>query len=40
MRFFLPAFIVAAFIPHVDGQGRWLALGLFMGFIALMVREV
>ena len=40
MRYFLPAFGTAGCLPHLEGNWRWLILGVFMGFVCLMLREV
>jgi len=39
MRWFLPTFAVAAWFPHVEGSARWVVLGVFLGFMCLMLRE-
>lgn len=40
MKFFLPTFAAAAWMPHVEGDARWVLLGAFMGLICLLLREL
>ncbi len=41
MKWFLPSFLVALWLPHLpNGDGRWLILGLFIGLVCLMLRGI
>ena len=40
MRYFLPLFVAAAWLPHAEGPARFVILGLFMGLVCLMLRDL
>jgi hypothetical protein len=40
VKYFPATLGVAAWLPHVHGDGRWVVLGLFTGLLCLMLREL
>ena len=38
MKYFLPTFGFAAWLPNVEGDARWVVLGMFVGLACLMAR--
>lgn len=38
MSRFIPVFVVAAWMPHIEGQARWFWLGLFAGALCWLLR--
>jgi hypothetical protein len=40
VKFFIPCYATAIWLPQVSGPAAWVLLGVFMGLICLLLREL